>query len=141
MKDRYIVEYVQVEAQFNQFVFSTANNQSIKKGPQLTKGVQTSGCFSPAELLPEPELVCGDTANKKEGILPKIVSFIKIGDPIQTIHLLEYKMQSLFQKMCKYTCVNIQKIQFQKHSVFYDKIYLSRNILHFFQSLSYSLSY
>ncbi|NXD34665.1 LCA5 protein, partial [Copsychus sechellarum] len=49
-----------------------ANNQNIKKGPQLTKGVQTSGCFSPAELLPESELVGGDTANKKEGILPKI---------------------------------------------------------------------
>ncbi|NWS20085.1 LCA5 protein, partial [Pachyramphus minor] len=49
-----------------------ANNQNIKKGPQLTKGVQTSGYFSPAELLPESELVCGDTVNKKEGILPKI---------------------------------------------------------------------
>ncbi|NXU82703.1 LCA5 protein, partial [Xiphorhynchus elegans] len=49
-----------------------ANNQNIKKGPQLTKGVQTSGSFSPAELLPESELVCGDTVNKKEGILPKI---------------------------------------------------------------------
>ncbi|NXC82245.1 LCA5 protein, partial [Cercotrichas coryphoeus] len=49
-----------------------ANNQNIKKGPQLTKGVQTSGCFSPAELLPESELVGGDAANKKEGILPKI---------------------------------------------------------------------
>ncbi|NXO81073.1 LCA5 protein, partial [Sitta europaea] len=49
-----------------------ANNQNIKKGPQLTKGVQTSGCFSPAELLPESELACGETANKKEGILPKI---------------------------------------------------------------------
>ncbi|NXM85013.1 LCA5 protein, partial [Oenanthe oenanthe] len=49
-----------------------ANNQNIKKGPQLTKGVQTSRCFSPAELLPESELVGGDTANKKEGILPKI---------------------------------------------------------------------
>ncbi|XP_059698548.1 lebercilin [Haemorhous mexicanus] len=49
-----------------------ASNQNIKKGPQLTKSVQTSGCFSPAELLPESELVCGDTANKKEGILPKI---------------------------------------------------------------------
>ncbi|XP_041268369.1 lebercilin isoform X2 [Onychostruthus taczanowskii] len=48
------------------------SNQNIKKGPQLTKSVQTSGCFSPAELLPESELVCGDTANKKEGILPKI---------------------------------------------------------------------
>ncbi|XP_058692761.1 lebercilin [Poecile atricapillus] len=49
-----------------------ASNQNIKKGLQLTKGVQTSGCFSPAELLPESEFVCGDTANKKEGILPKI---------------------------------------------------------------------
>ncbi|XP_056342895.1 lebercilin [Oenanthe melanoleuca] len=49
-----------------------ANNQNIKKGPQLTKGVQTSRCFSPAELLPESELAGGDTANKKEGILPKI---------------------------------------------------------------------
>ncbi|XP_023778099.1 lebercilin isoform X2 [Cyanistes caeruleus] len=48
-----------------------ANNQNIKKGLQLTKGVQTSGCFSPAEL-PESEFVCGDTANKKEGILLKI---------------------------------------------------------------------
>ncbi|XP_027500804.1 lebercilin [Corapipo altera] len=49
-----------------------ANNQNIKKGPLLTKGVQTSGYFSPAEPLPESELVCGDTVNKKEGILPKI---------------------------------------------------------------------
>ncbi|NWV53002.1 LCA5 protein, partial [Daphoenositta chrysoptera] len=49
-----------------------ANNQNIKKGPQLTKGVQTSGYFSPAELLPESELVTGDTVNKKEGFLPKI---------------------------------------------------------------------
>ncbi|XP_014725678.1 PREDICTED: lebercilin [Sturnus vulgaris] len=49
-----------------------ANNQNIKKGPQLTKGVQTSRCFSPAELLPESELASGDIANKKEGILPKI---------------------------------------------------------------------
>ncbi|KAM7061792.1 lebercilin isoform 1-T2 [Acridotheres tristis] len=49
-----------------------ANNQNIKKGPQLTKGVQTSRCFSPAELLPESEFASGDTANKKEGILPKI---------------------------------------------------------------------
>ncbi|XP_030913047.1 lebercilin isoform X2 [Geospiza fortis] len=49
-----------------------ANNQNIKKGLQLTKSVQTSGCFSPAELLPESELAYGDSANKKEGILPKI---------------------------------------------------------------------
>ncbi|XP_010138547.1 PREDICTED: lebercilin [Buceros rhinoceros silvestris] len=48
-----------------------ANSQNIKKGAQLTKGVQTSGYFSPVEFLPEPELVCGDTINKKEGILPK----------------------------------------------------------------------
>ncbi|KAF1584281.1 Lebercilin, partial [Eudyptes moseleyi] len=48
-----------------------ANNQNIKKGTQLTKGVQTSGYFSPVEFLPESELVCGDTVNKKEGILPK----------------------------------------------------------------------
>ncbi|NXM68885.1 LCA5 protein, partial [Serilophus lunatus] len=49
-----------------------ANNQNIKKGPQLTKGVQTSGCFSPAELPPESELSSDDTVNKKEVILPKI---------------------------------------------------------------------
>ncbi|KFQ44167.1 Lebercilin, partial [Nestor notabilis] len=49
-----------------------ANNQNIKKGVQLTKGVQTSGYFSPVELLPESELVRGGTVNKKEGILPKI---------------------------------------------------------------------
>ncbi|KFQ24995.1 Lebercilin, partial [Mesitornis unicolor] len=49
-----------------------ANNQSTKKGAQLTKGVQTSGYFSPVEFLPESELVRGDAANKKEGILPKI---------------------------------------------------------------------
>lgn len=49
-----------------------ANNQNIKKGAQLTKGVQTSGYFSPVEFLPESELVCGDTLNKKDGILPKI---------------------------------------------------------------------
>ncbi|XP_071662943.1 lebercilin isoform X2 [Patagioenas fasciata] len=48
-----------------------ANNQTIKKGAQLTKGVQTSGYFSPIEFLPESEFVCGDTVNKKEGILPK----------------------------------------------------------------------
>ncbi|NWH59162.1 LCA5 protein, partial [Geococcyx californianus] len=49
-----------------------ANNQSIKKGTQLTKGIQTSGYFSPVELLPESELVCGGTVIKKEGIIPKI---------------------------------------------------------------------
>ncbi|KAM6280098.1 lebercilin [Porphyrio hochstetteri] len=49
-----------------------ANNQNIKKGAQLTKGVQTSRDFSPIEFPPESELVCGDTVNKKEGILPKI---------------------------------------------------------------------
>ncbi|NXL31842.1 LCA5 protein, partial [Glaucidium brasilianum] len=49
-----------------------ANNQNIKKGSQLTKGVQTSGYFSPVELFPESELARGDTVNKKEGILPKI---------------------------------------------------------------------
>ncbi|NXN48759.1 LCA5 protein, partial [Rynchops niger] len=49
-----------------------ANNQNIKKGAQLTKAIQTSGYFSPVEFLPEPELICGDTVNKKEGILPKI---------------------------------------------------------------------
>ncbi|NXF04915.1 LCA5 protein, partial [Smithornis capensis] len=48
------------------------NSQNIKKGPQLTKGVQTSGSFSPAELPPESELIGGDTVNKKEVILPKI---------------------------------------------------------------------
>ncbi|NWH54407.1 LCA5 protein, partial [Fregata magnificens] len=49
-----------------------ASNQNVKKGAQLTKGVQTSGYFSPVEFLPELELVCGDAVNKKEGILPKI---------------------------------------------------------------------
>ncbi|NXK80193.1 LCA5 protein, partial [Amazona guildingii] len=49
-----------------------ANNQNIKKGAQVTKGIQTSGYFSPVELLPESELVCGGTISKKEGILPKI---------------------------------------------------------------------
>ncbi|NXC37691.1 LCA5 protein, partial [Penelope pileata] len=49
-----------------------ANNQNIKKGAQLTKGVQTSGYFSPVEFSPESEFVCGDTVNKKEGILPRI---------------------------------------------------------------------
>ncbi|NXJ84692.1 LCA5 protein, partial [Trogon melanurus] len=49
-----------------------ANNKNIRKGAQLTKGVQTSGYFSPEEFLPESELVCGDTVIKKEGILPKI---------------------------------------------------------------------
>ncbi|NXG67669.1 LCA5 protein, partial [Hemiprocne comata] len=54
-----------------------ANNQNIKKGAQLTKGVQTSGSFSPTEFLPESELSCSDTVNKKEGMLPKIVSSIE----------------------------------------------------------------
>ncbi|XP_061846824.1 lebercilin [Colius striatus] len=49
-----------------------ANNQNIKRGAQLTKSVQTSGYFSPVDFLPQSELVCGDTENKKEGILPKI---------------------------------------------------------------------
>ncbi|XP_005153211.1 lebercilin [Melopsittacus undulatus] len=49
-----------------------ANLQNIKKEAQLTKGVQTSGYFSPVELLPESELVRGGTVSKKEGILPKI---------------------------------------------------------------------
>ncbi|XP_061214365.1 lebercilin isoform X3 [Neopsephotus bourkii] len=49
-----------------------ANNQNIKKGAQFTKGVQTSGYFSPVELLPESELARDGTVSKKEGILPKI---------------------------------------------------------------------
>ncbi|XP_069707417.1 lebercilin [Phaenicophaeus curvirostris] len=49
-----------------------ANNPNIKKGTQVAKGVQTSGYFSPVDFLPESELVCGETVNKKEGILPKI---------------------------------------------------------------------
>ncbi|XP_030346183.1 lebercilin isoform X2 [Strigops habroptila] len=43
-----------------------ANNQNIKKGVQLTKGVQTSGYFSPVELLPESELVRGGTEKETE---------------------------------------------------------------------------
>lgn len=57
---------------------STANNQNTKKGAQLTKGVQTSGYFSPVEFVPGSELGSGDTGSKKEGILPNIVSSIKI---------------------------------------------------------------
>ncbi|XP_064364770.1 lebercilin [Dromaius novaehollandiae] len=49
-----------------------ANNQNIKKGAQLTKGVQTSGYFSPAEFSPESELVCDEAINKKEEILFRI---------------------------------------------------------------------
>ncbi|XP_057268451.1 lebercilin isoform X3 [Pezoporus wallicus] len=49
-----------------------ASNQNNKTGAQFTKGVQTSGYFSPVELLPESELVRGGTVSKKEGILPKI---------------------------------------------------------------------
>ncbi|XP_064020325.1 lebercilin [Pogoniulus pusillus] len=49
-----------------------ANNQNTKKGAQLTKGVQTSGYFSPVEFVPESELGSGDTGSKKEEILPKI---------------------------------------------------------------------
>ncbi|NWY03783.1 LCA5 protein, partial [Nothoprocta ornata] len=49
-----------------------ANNQSTKKGAQLTKGVQTSGYFSPVEFPPESELVCDETINKKEKNLPRI---------------------------------------------------------------------
>lgn len=105
MKGRYIVGYFQVKTQFNQFVFSAANNQNVKKGPQLTKSVQTSGCFSPAELLPESELVGGDTANKKEGILPKIVSSVKIRDTVQTIDLSDCKMWSLYFR--KYVNIHV----------------------------------
>ncbi|NXS11383.1 LCA5 protein, partial [Neodrepanis coruscans] len=50
-----------------------ANNQNIRKGPQLTKGVQTSGYFLPETELPsKSELSSDDTVNKKEVILPKI---------------------------------------------------------------------
>ncbi|XP_009666586.2 lebercilin isoform X1 [Struthio camelus] len=49
-----------------------ANNQNIKKGAQLTKGVQTSGYFSPVEFPPESELVCDEAINKKEGVLLRI---------------------------------------------------------------------
>ncbi|NXH16141.1 LCA5 protein, partial [Bucco capensis] len=48
-----------------------ANNQNTKKGAQLTKGVQTSGYFSPVDLVPGSEFVSGDTVKKKEEILPK----------------------------------------------------------------------
>lgn len=49
-----------------------ANNQNINKGAQLTKGVQTGGYFSPVELPPESEHVCGDPVDKKERILSRI---------------------------------------------------------------------
>ncbi|NXI45588.1 LCA5 protein, partial [Galbula dea] len=49
-----------------------ANNQNTKKGAQLTKGVQTSGYFSPVECVPESQLGCGDRVKKKEEILPKL---------------------------------------------------------------------
>uniref|UniRef100_A0A669QF85 Lebercilin LCA5 n=1 Tax=Phasianus colchicus TaxID=9054 RepID=A0A669QF85_PHACC len=49
-----------------------ANNQNIKKGAQLTKGVQTNGCFSSVELPSESELVCNDAVDKKERILSRI---------------------------------------------------------------------
>ncbi|NXF49614.1 LCA5 protein, partial [Oceanites oceanicus] len=65
-----------------------ANNQNIKKGAQLTKGVQTSGYFSPVEFLPESELVCGDTVNKKEGIRPKIEKEIQDKGWQEQAHLL-----------------------------------------------------
>lgn len=58
------------------FLFSTASNQNIKKGAQLTKGVQTNGCFSSVELPPESEFVCDDAVDKKERILSRIVSSI-----------------------------------------------------------------
>ncbi|NXA35541.1 LCA5 protein, partial [Eudromia elegans] len=48
-----------------------ANNQNIKKGAQLTKGVQTSGYFSPVEFPLESELVCDEAINKKERNLPR----------------------------------------------------------------------
>ncbi|XP_061214364.1 lebercilin isoform X2 [Neopsephotus bourkii] len=43
-----------------------ANNQNIKKGAQFTKGVQTSGYFSPVELLPESELARDGTEKETE---------------------------------------------------------------------------
>ncbi|NWI14509.1 LCA5 protein, partial [Crypturellus soui] len=49
-----------------------ANNQSTKKGTQLTKGVQTSGYFSPVEFPLESELVCDEAVNKKEKNPPRI---------------------------------------------------------------------
>ncbi|XP_042749766.1 lebercilin [Lagopus leucura] len=49
-----------------------ASNQNIKKGAQLTKGVQTNGCFSSVELPPESEFVCDDAVDKKERILSRI---------------------------------------------------------------------
>lgn len=134
MRDRYIVRYFQVKTPFNQFVFSTANNQNIKKGLQLTKSVQTSECFSPAELLPESELACSDAANTKEGILPKIVSSIKNLRP-SPIHLSDCKMQSLCYRkcviyMCKYMentisktfCSLRQDLPFQKYTQFFQRV-------------------
>ncbi|NXD08157.1 LCA5 protein, partial [Nothocercus nigrocapillus] len=49
-----------------------ANNQNTKKGVQLTKGVQTSGYFSPIEFPLESELVCDEAINKKERNLSRI---------------------------------------------------------------------
>ncbi|XP_062464238.1 lebercilin isoform X2 [Pezoporus occidentalis] len=43
-----------------------ASNQNNKTGAQFTKGVQTSGYFSPVELLPESELVRGGTEKETE---------------------------------------------------------------------------
>lgn len=94
------------------FLFSTANNQNINKGAQLTKGVQTSGYFSPVELPPESELVCGDPVDKKERILSRIVSSIKkyvyIWDLLHIIHLSDWILNTQLAFEEKYK--SIQKI-------------------------------
>ncbi|NWU93354.1 LCA5 protein, partial [Upupa epops] len=48
-----------------------ATNQAVRRGAQLTKSVQTSGCFSPVGFPPDPDPVCSDTVDKKEGLLPQ----------------------------------------------------------------------
>ncbi|XP_062427042.1 lebercilin isoform X2 [Rhea pennata] len=84
-----------------------ANNQNIKKGAQLTKGVQTSGYFSPVEFRPESELICDEAVNKKEGILLRIEKETQDKELKEQVDLLRQDQDREGEEKLK----NVQELQ------------------------------
>uniref|UniRef100_A0A8C4W4F7 Lebercilin LCA5 n=1 Tax=Gopherus evgoodei TaxID=1825980 RepID=A0A8C4W4F7_9SAUR len=73
-------------------------SQNTKKGIQTTKGVQTSGYFSPIEFPPPPEFVSVYvTDQKEEETLLRMVSyFIVPNNPLKKLHFLRRKKENNF---------------------------------------------
>ncbi|NWH72438.1 LCA5 protein, partial [Piaya cayana] len=109
-----------------------ANNPNIKKGTQVTKGVQTSGYFSPIDFLPESELVCGETVNKKEGILPKIEKEIEDkGWEDQADLLRQDQDREREEKLKRFQALEerVQKLHDESEKEDYDKMKNQSSIL------------